>query len=112
MDPITDTQKVRHSPLARAAWAEAQPGLDPKRLIFNDETWLNTRMARLRGRSLTDERLNAPLPHGQWCTTTLVVGLRLTGVDAPMVIDGAIYGDSFLAYVRHVLVRTRVPATS
>jgi transposase len=66
-------------------------------------------MARLRGRSPTGERLNAALPHGHWCTTTFVAGLRLTGVDAPMVIDGAINGDSFLAYVRHVLVPTLRP---
>ena len=33
----------------RIVWFEAQPDLDPERLIFIDETGLNTKMARLRG---------------------------------------------------------------
>ena len=42
-------------------------------------------------------------PHGHWRTTTFVAGLRLSGIDAPMVIDGPINGESFLADVRQVL---------
>ena len=91
---------------ARRAWFEAQPDLDPERLIFIDETWLNTKMARLRGRAPRGERLRASLPHGHWKTTTFVAGLRLGGIDAPMVIDGPVNGEIFLAYVRHVLVPT------
>ncbi|WP_354081970.1 IS630 family transposase [Constrictibacter sp. MBR-5] len=91
---------------ARAAWFEGQPDLDPERLIFIDETWLNTKMARLRGRAPKGERLRAGVPHGHWRTTTFVAGLRLSGIDAPMLIDGAIDGESFLAYVRQVLVPT------
>ena len=94
---------------AREAWFAAQPDLDPERLIFIDETWLNTKMARLRGRAPRGERLRSPIPHGHWRTTTFVAGLRLTGIDAPMVIDGPINGDSFLAYVRQVLVPTLRP---
>lgn len=78
--------------------------MDPGRLIFIDETWLNTKMTRLRGRAPRSERLRAAIPHGHWHTTTFVAGLRLSGLDAPMVIDGAINGESFLAYVRQVLV--------
>jgi len=63
-------------------------------------------MARLRGRAPRGERLRSPIPHGHWRTTTFVAGLRLTGIDAPMVIDGSINGESFLAYVRQVLVPT------
>lgn len=66
-------------------------------------------MARLRGRAPRGERLRSPIPHGHWRTTTFVAGLRLTGIDAPMVIDGPINGESFLAYVRHVLVPTLSP---
>ena len=88
---------------AREAWFEAQPDLDPERLIFIDETWLNTKMTRLRGRAPRGERLRSPIPHGHWRTTTFVSGLRLSGVDAPMVIDGPINGEIFLAYVQRVL---------
>jgi len=66
-------------------------------------------MARLRGRAPRGERLRASLPHGHWKTTTFVAGLRLSGIDAPMVIDGPINGEIFLAYVRHVLVPTLRP---
>jgi transposase len=66
-------------------------------------------MARLRGRAPRGERLRAGVPHGHWRTTTFVAGLRLSGIDAPMLIDGAINGESFLAYVRQVLVPTLRP---
>lgn len=49
------------------------------------------------------------LPHGHWRTTTFVAGLRLNGLDAPMLIDGPMNGDAFLAYVRQVLVPTLRP---
>ena len=75
-------------------------------MIFIDETWLNTKMARLRGRAPRGERLRAGIPHGHWRTTTFVAGLRLSGIDAPMVIDGPIDGASFLAYIQQVLVPT------
>ena len=66
-------------------------------------------MARLRGRAPRGERLRASVPHGHWRTTTFVAGLRLDGIDAPMVIDGPINGEVFLAYVRRVLVPTLKP---
>ena len=43
-------------------------------------------------------------PHGHRKTTTLVAGLRMTGMVAPMVLDGPINGDWFEAYVGQVLV--------
>ena len=49
------------------------------------------------------------VPHGHRKTTTLVAGLRLDGMVAPMVLDGPINGDWFEAYVRHVLAPTLRP---
>lgn len=66
-------------------------------------------MARVRGRAPRGERLRASLPHGHWRTTTFVAGLRLGGIDAPMVLDGPINGEIFLAYVERVLVPTLRP---
>lgn len=43
-------------------------------------------------------------PHGHRKTTTLIAGLRASGMVAPMVLDGPINGDWFEAYVRQVLV--------
>ena len=48
-------------------------------------------------------------PHGHRKTTTLVAGLRLSGMVAPMALDGPINGDWFEAYVRHVLAPTLKP---
>ena len=88
----------------REAWFDSPPDLDPERLVFIDETWASTNMARLRGRAPRGERLRAGIPHGHWRTTTFVAGLRLTGMVAPMVLDGPINGHAFQAYVDQVLV--------
>ena len=50
------------------------------------------------------ERLRMSVPHGHWKTTTFVGALRLTGLTAPMVLDGPINGRAFQAYVDQVLV--------
>ena len=94
---------------AREAWFEAQPDLDPARLIFGDETGLSTRMARLRGRCARGQRLRSGIPHGHWKVTTFVAGLRLSGLGAPMVLDGPMTRDWFLAYVAQVLAPTLTP---
>ena len=67
----------------RESWFEAQPDLDPERLVFIDETGVSTKMARIRGRSPCGERCRAPIPHGHWKTTTFVGALRLSGITAP-----------------------------
>ena len=45
-----------------------------------------------------------PLPFGHWKTTTLVAGLSLGGIVAPMVLDRAINSVWFEAYVEQILV--------
>ena len=66
-------------------------------------------MTRRYGRARRGHRLVAAVPHGHWKTTTFVGALRCTGLTAPMVIDGAINGDLFLAYVDQVLAPTLKP---
>ena len=74
--------------------------------MFIDETAVTTEMVRHRGRSPRGERLVASVPHGHWKTLTLVAALRVNGLTAPYVIDGAMDGPSFLAYVEQVLAPT------
>ena len=93
----------------RQAWFDDQLDLDPARLVFIDETGLSTKMARLRGRAPRGERCRAGIPHGHWKTTTFTGALRLTGLTAPMVLDGAMNGIAFRAYVEQVLVPTLAP---
>jgi transposase len=83
--------------------------LEPERLVFIDETGASTKMARHYGRAPRGQRCRAPMPHGHWKTTTFVGALRLHGMTAPMVLDGAMHGAAFLAYVEQVLVPTLKP---
>ena len=80
--------------------------MNPARLVFIDETWATTNMTRLRGRCPRGERLLASVPHGHWKTSTFVAGLRTTGLTAPLVLDGAMNGDTFRAYVEQILAPT------
>jgi transposase len=93
----------------RRAFIRRQPALDPAHLVFIDETWATTNMTRRRGRTARGLRLLAPVPHGHWKVTTLVAGLRCTGISAPCVFDGAINGARFRAYVEQVLAPTLRP---
>ena len=61
-------------------------------------------MARRHGRCARGRRLRSGVPHGHWKTTTLVAGLRRSGMVAPWVLDGPINRDAFTTYVARVLV--------
>jgi transposase len=61
-------------------------------------------MTRVRGRSPRGERLIDKSPHGHWQTTTLIAALGVEGVRCSMVVDGAVNGDMFIAFVERVLV--------
>jgi transposase len=89
---------------AREAWFEGQTDLDPERLIFIDESGLSTKMARLRGWAPKGERCRAAIPHGHWKTITFVGGLTLGGFIAPMLLDGPMDGECFLAWIEQMLV--------
>lgn len=60
-------------------------------------------MTRSRGRISKGQRLNVGIPHGHWKTTTFVAGLRLDGMVGPMVLDGPINREAFIAYVEQIL---------
>ena len=66
-------------------------------------------MARLRGRALRGRRCRAPIPHGHWKTTTFTGALRLSGLTAPMVLDGPMTAEAFHAYAEQILVPTLRP---
>jgi transposase len=66
-------------------------------------------MARLRGRAPRGERCVGAIPHGHWKTTTFVAGLRLSGFDATMLLDGPMNAEGFRAYIGQVLVPVLTP---
>ena len=83
--------------------------LDPRKLVFIDETWIKTNMAPIRGWGKKGKRLRGFAPHGHWNTMTFVAALRHDGLTAPCVFDGPINGECFRAYVEQVLVATIKP---
>lgn len=74
--------------------------------MFLDETWTKTNMARAYGRCPRGERLVSRVPHGHWNTTTFLAGLRHDRIVAPLVLDGAINGAIFRAWVEQFLAPT------
>jgi transposase len=90
----------------RVRWKRYQARLDPRRLVFIDETWAKTNMTRTHGRAPRGQRLVDRVPHGHWKTLTFLAALRWDAVTAPFVLDGPINGEWFLAYVEQVLVPT------
>lgn len=96
----------------RTRWKNHQATIDPKRLVFIDETWSKTNMVRPHGRCRKGERLRATVPNGHWKPLTCVGALRLDRLTAPCVIDGPIDGDSFRAYVEQCLVPILRPGDS
>ena len=80
--------------------------LDTARLVFIDEIAVSTNMVRLRGRAPRGVRLIGHVPLGKWETITFVAALRHNKMTAPMVVEGAMTGEMFLAYVKHCLVPT------
>jgi transposase len=93
----------------RRRWREEAPTLDPERLVFIDETWTTTNMTRLRGRAPSGVRLVMAAPRGHWKTTTFDAALRADGLTAPLVVDGAINGEMFEAYIRQFVAPTLAP---
>ena len=66
-------------------------------------------MARRYGRSRRGQRLLAAVPHGHWKTSTFVAALRHDAITAPLVVDGAMNGTIFRAYVEQILTPTLSP---
>jgi transposase len=78
----------------------------PGRLVFIDETSVKTNMCRLRGRAPKGQRLKGHAPFGQWNTQTFIAGLRCNELVAPWIIEGAMDGAAFDAYVETQLAPT------
>ena len=78
----------------------------PGPLVFIDETAVTTNMMRLNDWKPRGERLVSDAPMGHWEMVTFIAGLRQTGIVAPMLIEGAMNGEAFVAYIEQCLVPT------
>src|SRR5215472_10240780 len=91
---------------ARRALRRHQTILDPRKLVFLDETSVSTTITRLYGRAPRGQRLVQKVLHGNWKTLTFIAALRHDRVTAPFVLQGAMNGETFKAYVEHCLAPT------
>jgi transposase len=94
---------------ARRRWCRQQRLLDSTALVFLDETAITTSMVRTRGRCSRGDRLVDYAPHGQWKTVTFIAGLRHDRMVAPFVIEAAMNGETFRAYIEQCLAPTLKP---
>jgi transposase len=95
-----DTPEVQKR---RRSFRRRMARIDPERLVFVDESGVNTAMTRTHGRAPAGERVHGAVP-GYWESMTLICGLRLSGVTAPLVFPGATDTATFESYVEQVLV--------
>jgi transposase len=83
--------------------------MDLDRLVFIDETGAATNMTRRYGRAPKGCRCVDSAPLGDWQTTTFVAALRRHELTAPMVVDGPMDGELFLAWIEQFLCPTLRP---
>jgi hypothetical protein len=98
--------EVRDERRVWQAQRQARMCQQPHRLVFLDQTYVNTKMTRLRGRSRKGQRLRMKASFGPWKTHTFVAGLRCHELSAPWVIDGPITRFSFEASIETQLAPT------
>lgn len=76
------------------------------RLKFLDEAGSNLAMTRLYGRGAKGERVIETVPHNYGENITMLATLSLSGIAAPMTINGAVDGAVFKVYIEKVLSPT------
>jgi len=89
---------------ARTQWGRAQGAWDIRRLVFIDETSLNTKLARIYGWSSRGQRCRSAIPHGHWHSSTFLAALRHDQLVAPFLVDGPVDAEIFLVYLEQVLL--------
>lgn len=84
-------------------------GIDPRRLVFLDETATPTTLTRRRARAPVGVRAVGRVPHRRWQAVTLIASLSLGGMGEARSLDGALDRESFHAYVEQALVPSLIP---
>ena len=77
--------------------------INPKRLVFQDESGVTTSMTRLYGRAPRGVRIHEATPGGHWQILTVLGALGIEGMLATMTVPAATDAEIFLAYLDRVL---------
>ena len=93
----------------RRDWRKSQSTLEAARLVFLDESGVNTGMTRLYGRADKHHRVLEAVPDTRFHRTTILSSLRLDGTTIPFVFDGALNGDIFRVYITQLLAPSLKP---
>jgi transposase len=88
---------------ARRAWRAELAGVDPERLVFVDETGIDTRMTRPHARAARGRRAPGKVPWGRWERLTVLGALALDGVVGCMSVAAATSTAVFVAFAEQVL---------
>ncbi len=103
---MTATERNEHH---RIAFLEKIKNIDPKRLVFLDETGTHLGFTRLFARALRGERAVGSVPRNRGKTLSLISTMSLEGIKADFVVEGGVSGDVFVTYVRKVLLKCLKP---
>jgi transposase len=80
--------------------------MDINKLVFLDESGVNTGMTRLYGRSPSNERIIDYVPDVRYERTTILSSIRATGDMVPLIFRGALNGELFKTYISQCLAPT------
>ena len=90
---------------ARDAWrAQVCAEIDPARLVFLDESGVDTTMTPTYARAPEGQRALGRAPGGHWKRLTILGAMALSGLVAVMTVAAATTTDVFLAFVQQVLL--------
>ena len=93
----------------RKEWEEFIQSADPEKLVFLDESGINTDFTRNYGRSIGKSRVIDHVPRNTPKTTTVVSSIRLNGEHAHQTVEGAMNTEKFKTYIKDVLCPTLKP---
>jgi transposase len=108
---ITRKKKTRHADerdrpdvqKKRRSFRRKVRSIEPKRLVFVDETGVTTAMTPTYARAPRGERAVASAP-ASWGSVTVIAAMGLDGVRAPLAFPGSTSAAAFQSYVDGVLV--------
>lgn len=100
---------AERSEVARAAWHDLTRYLPADRLLLLDECGSRIALTPLSARAPRGVRAFGSVPRNRGKNTTLIAGLSLSGMPAPLILEGAVDTLAFEAYVEQVLVPPLTP---